>query len=100
MRYPIAYLTDALKTARANKKLSQRALARRTGMPQAQISKIENAGVDPRVSTLIELARALDLEVILAPRERLPAIRGLIRTAGDASAQRPAYALEDEADDD
>ena len=63
------YLTKALKKAREGKKLSQRALSRKVGMPQAQISRIEQSSVDLRTSTLIELARALDLEVVLVPRK-------------------------------
>ena len=64
----IANLTSALKQARQRSHLSQRALGRKVGMPQAQISKIENAAVDPKVSTLAALARAVDLELTLVPR--------------------------------
>jgi transcriptional regulator with XRE-family HTH domain len=64
----IANLTSALKQARQRSHLSQRALGRKVGMPQAQISKIENAAVDPKVSTLVVLAQAVDLELTLVPR--------------------------------
>lgn len=64
----IANLASALKQARQRSHLSQRALGRKVGMPQAQISKIENAAVDPKVSTLVALARAVDLELTLVPR--------------------------------
>jgi len=72
-------------------------------MPQAQISKIENAAVDMQASTLIELARALDLEVMLVPRKQVPAVKSIVGAAGqDASesvSPRPAYALDSEGDD-
>jgi HTH-type transcriptional regulator/antitoxin HipB len=103
MIYVVEYLAEALKAARAGKKLSQRGLSKTTGMPQAQISKIENAAVDLKASTLIELARALDLEVMLVPRKHVPAVKsliGLTATSGsDTVPPRPAYALDDEGDD-
>src|SRR5258708_28536624 len=71
---PIAAL---LKAARERKGLSQRALGRRVGLPQSHISKIENAAVNLQTSSLIEIARALDLELTLLPRSALPAIRAL-----------------------
>jgi hypothetical protein len=58
---------------------------------------IENASVDPRASTLIDLARALDLEIMPVPRAQVPIIAGLLRAsnrgAGDPLSQTPAYVL-------
>lgn len=68
-----------LLDARTRKGLSQRALAERTGVPQAHISKIEQGRVDIRLSSLVELARALDLDVQLLPRQALPAVEGAVR---------------------
>ena len=58
MLYAVEYLAKALMGARKRKKLSQRALSKKVGMPQSQISRIENAAVDLQASSLIELARA------------------------------------------
>lgn len=79
MIYAVEYLADALKAARAGKKLGQRGQSKATGMPQAQISKIENAAFDLKASSLIELVRALDLEVMLVPRKHVPAVKSIIR---------------------
>ena len=105
MAYMLDYLTKALKKAREGKKLSQRALSRKVGMPQAQISRIEQSSVDLRTSTLIELARALDLEVVLVPRKYLPAVTALTSPASSnreavGDAPRPAYSLPDEEAED
>ncbi|WP_066663668.1 MULTISPECIES: helix-turn-helix domain-containing protein [unclassified Sphingomonas] len=84
-----------LLDARTRKGLSQRALAERTGVPQAHISKIEQGRVDIRVSSLVELARALDLDVQLLPRQVLPAVEGAVRAVEseiDDSAQSRALA--------
>lgn len=103
MIYTIEYLAKALKKTRHEKKLSQRALSGKVGMPQAQISRIENGAVDLKTSSLIGLARALDLEVMLIPRKNVPVVTHLVNTPalmqGDAQSPRPAYALGDEGDD-
>ena len=70
-------LLDRIKAAREHKGLSQRALGERVGLPQSHISKIESGGVDLQASSLLEIARALDLELTLVPRATLPAIRAL-----------------------
>ena len=70
---------DQLKRARVERTLPQRELARRVGLPQSHISKIENGHVDPGLSTAIELARALGLEPVLVPRGRLAAVEAVLR---------------------
>lgn len=103
MIHVVEYLAKALKAAREGKKLSQRALGKVAGMPQYQISKIENAAVDMKASTLIELSRALDLEVMLVPRKHVPAVKSIVGSAGretsESAPPRPAYALDSEDDD-
>lgn len=103
MIYTIEHLAQTLKQAREHKHLSQRALSSRVGMPQAQISKIENAAVDLRASSLIELARALDLEVMLVPRKHVPGVEAWIKASEspgvDIRIAQPAYRLEEEGDD-
>lgn len=74
-------IAQTLARAREAKGLSQRALAKRAGLTQAQISKVESGAADLTVSSLTELARALDLEVALVPRQLVPAVAGLSRSA-------------------
>jgi transcriptional regulator with XRE-family HTH domain len=103
MTLRMSHVTDdiakALKKAREHKGLSQRALGRKAGVPQSHISKIESGAVDLRLSSLIELARALDLELALVPRRALPAVQSIVRTGGGLADVRPAYTLDDEDDD-
>ena len=93
----IANLAKTLRLAREKKGLTQRSLAERTGLPQSHVSKIENAAVDLQTSSLIELARALDLEVVLIPRSLIPAIRALQREPTTRAV--PAYRLDDDGDE-
>ncbi|MGI9117128.1 MAG: helix-turn-helix domain-containing protein [Gaiellales bacterium] len=49
--------------------LTQTQLAERSGVPQGQISRIEQAvGVNPTQKTLLKLARALDADLRIVPR--------------------------------
>ena len=79
----MSYLNDrilkSLKKARKAKGLSQRELSAKSGVPQSHISKIENGAVDLRVSSLIALARTLDLELELVPRKTVPAVQSIVR---------------------
>lgn len=79
MAYLVENIAQELKAARNKKGLSQRKLGAKVGIPQSHISKIENGAVDLKTSSLIELARALDLELMLVPRALIPAVQGLQR---------------------
>lgn len=81
MSYVVEDIARQLKAARLRKNLSQRDLAEKVGVPQSHISKIENGNVDIRLSSLIEFARVLDLELSLVPRKLLPAVQSIIRSS-------------------
>lgn len=59
-------------------------------MPQSHISKIESGGADIRLSSLIELARALDLELKLVPLKALPAVNNIVRSVSPSPVSVPA----------
>lgn len=90
LNYATLSIIDALKGARLAKGLSQRALSGRTGVPQSHVSKIENGGADIRLSSLIELARALDLELRLIPRKAVPAVDSVVRSTAPTVVATPA----------
>ncbi len=109
MSYLTEYIASTLKAARETKGFSQRELGKSAGVPQSHISKIENGAVDLRLSSLIGLARVLDLELMLVPRKAVPAVRSIIRQgAQNALAHgvsniepdpiRPAYSLDEDDD--
>jgi transcriptional regulator with XRE-family HTH domain len=54
-----------LMAARDRKKMSQRELSKLTGIPQKTISRIENGLDVPKISTIIKIASALDLELTM-----------------------------------
>ncbi len=84
-------IAGLLKEAREGKGLSQRALSKKAGVPQSHISKIESGAVDLRLSSLIALARVLDLELELVPRKTVSAVQSIVRgSAAGASSDTAA----------
>jgi transcriptional regulator with XRE-family HTH domain len=76
--YPVAEVAQRLRETRQAKGLTQQARAASMGVPQSQVSNLERGNVDLRTSTLIELARLLELELVLVPRAWVPAISQII----------------------
>ncbi|MDP2685401.1 MAG: helix-turn-helix transcriptional regulator [bacterium] len=52
--------------ARRKKKITQCQLAKKTGMPQSQIARLESGNQNTTLVTLYRVARALDLQVKVA----------------------------------
>jgi len=63
-----AALGAQLKAARTAHGLSQPALAKLSGLQQAEISRIETGIANPTADTLVRLAAALNLTVTLQPQ--------------------------------
>jgi transcriptional regulator with XRE-family HTH domain len=114
MSYSIKPWIVQLKAARRRKGLNQAELGVKVGLPQSHISRIESGSIDIRLSSLLELARALDLEPMLIPRKLVPAVQSLTqhkttvqpksgehRLVGHAPKAyvRPAYALDEDDSD-
>ncbi len=82
-----------LKRARLAKKLRQSEFGVKLGLPQSHISKIEQGRSDPRLSTVTDMARLLDQELVLVPRSMLPAIRAML--SGEET-QKPKWQIDEE----
>jgi len=100
MGYKSAHLTECVREVREASGMSQRALSKRTGQTQSHISQIESGKMEPGLSSFIDMARALDLEVMLIPKKLVPGVRGLVSTQAThlnaaASSPKPAYTLDD-----
>ncbi len=84
MTYLNDQILESLREARQRKGFSQRELSAKSGVPQSHISKIENGAVDLRVSSLVALARVLDLELELVPKKTVPAVKSIVRSSTSA----------------
>ncbi|MGD0679519.1 MAG: helix-turn-helix transcriptional regulator [Polyangiaceae bacterium] len=85
-------LLEQLRAARRERKIAQKALGERLGLPQSHVSAIEAGKVDPRLSSVLEFARVLDLEPMLIPRDRVLAVRALLEGKPDA----PLWSVDEE----
>lgn len=76
----MASIQDQLRQFREAKGLTQSDMGARIGQPQSAVSRIERGG-DLRVSTLLEMARALEMEPVMVPKHLIPSVQALLRQA-------------------
>ena len=65
-----AAIADQVADRRAERGLSQRELAERTGTTQSAIARLEAGGRPPRIDTLLRIAGALECESVVQLRPR------------------------------
>ncbi len=87
-------ITHILQSARKAKNMTQGELGAKAGLPQSHISQIESGNIDLRLSSLQEIARLLDLDVMLIPVNLKPAIRSII-SGKEGEAQKPAWRVDE-----
>lgn len=64
------HLGTALRRFRRKRKMTQAQLASRAGLRQGTVSQVENGLETVKLNTVMDLLRALDLEVVLQPRTK------------------------------
>ncbi|RUP35101.1 MAG: XRE family transcriptional regulator [Curvibacter sp.] len=57
-------LIAELQAARKRQGLKQQELAERAGLSRMTVQRIESGAIDPRLSTLVEMARVLGLTLV------------------------------------
>ena len=77
-RLPAAW-RQMLREWRRARSWSQSELGQRIGLGQEHVSNIERGKITPRVDTLLDVARTLDLDLVLVPRSLVPAVEALLR---------------------
>jgi transcriptional regulator with XRE-family HTH domain len=75
-------LIKELENARKAAGWSQQTLAERAGLSRMTVQRIESGQIDPRLSTLLEMARALGLELMPVPAELRPQLEDFVRSGG------------------
>ncbi len=64
------HLIQELEQARKAAGLSQEALAKAAGLSRMTVQRIESGAIDPRLSTLAEMARVLGLQLVAVASEQ------------------------------
>jgi transcriptional regulator with XRE-family HTH domain len=72
----------ALRERRRFLRLSQQQVANLTGKAQSQIARIESGREDARLSSVVQVARSLGLDLVPVPVRLLPAVRHLLHQHG------------------
>jgi transcriptional regulator with XRE-family HTH domain len=91
---PYRSIAETLRQSRLLHDLKQADVAEKLGMRQSQISTVERGLVSPRLSTVEDIARILDLELMLVPRHLVPVVNGLVEVnKSGPTEERGVYAL-------
>lgn len=88
-------LGHQLREGRQRAKLTQDQLATRAGLSRVNYRAVETGTTAPRASTLINIARALGMEMMLIPKEIVPAVQAMLRSGGD---DQPAFTADPDED--
>ncbi|MBB6510576.1 transcriptional regulator with XRE-family HTH domain [Rhizobium soli] len=72
-----------LKAARKGRQLTQEQVADMAGISRPRYREIEAGSSAARTTTLINIARALGLELMLIPQAMVPAVDALLRPHDD-----------------
>lgn len=75
-------LISHLALARKAMQLTQAELAERAGLSRMTVQRLEGGSLDPRLSTLQEMARVLGLELVAVPSPLRTAVQTLIASGG------------------
>lgn len=76
-------IIEQLKSARQQQGMKQSELGEKLGLPQSHVSKIEQGANDPRLSTVMDMGRVLDQELVLIPRQMVSVVRALLKGEGE-----------------
>lgn len=92
-------LIAELQAARKRQGLKQQELAERAGLSRMTVQRIESGAIDPRLSTLVEMARVLGLALVTVASEGTAAT-GVSGASGPAQTSSSSAGLLGAADQD
>lgn len=75
-------LASSLAAVRKAQQMTQADLAQRAGLSRMAVQRTETGDVDPRFSTLAEMARVLGMEIIAVPAALRPELQAFIQSGG------------------
>ena len=75
-------LIQSLAHTRKVAKLTQAQLAESAGLSRMTVQRTEGGDLDPRYSTLAEMARVLGMDIIAVPSTLRPSLEAFIQSGG------------------
>lgn len=79
----LVQIGQLLKAARKGRRLTQEQIADMAGISRPRYRQIEAGSSAARATTLINIARALGLELMFVPQAMVPAVGALLRPQDD-----------------
>jgi DNA-binding XRE family transcriptional regulator len=73
---------DELQKVRKASGLTHDLLAQRAGVSRMTVQRTEAGKIDPRLSTLLVLARALGMDLMLVPKALRPELENFVQSGG------------------
>jgi transcriptional regulator with XRE-family HTH domain len=83
----VSNLLNELQHARRAAGLTHELLAQRAGLSRMTVQRTEAGKIDPRLSTLLELARALGMDLMLVPKTLRPELEDFVQSGSRFLAQ-------------
>lgn len=75
-------IVEELQMARKAAALTHEELAQRAGLNRMTVQRTEAGKIDPRLSTLLVLARTLGMDLMLIPTSLRPELEDFVRAGG------------------
>ena len=79
----ISSLVESLTVARKKLRMTQAELAAQAGLSRMTVQRLESNGLDPRLSTLYEMARVLGYTLIAVPMHQEIQVRQLLEKSAE-----------------
>jgi transcriptional regulator with XRE-family HTH domain len=76
------HLITTLATARKAQHITQAQLAKSAGLSRMTVQRTEGGDLDPRYSTLAEMAHVLGMDIIAVPSSLGPSLQTFIQSGG------------------
>ena len=77
-------LVSALAQARKSQRLTQADLASKAGLSRMTVQRLESNGLDPRLSTLHEMARVLGYQLTAVPVDLVAQVEAVLTKTPEA----------------
>ncbi len=76
------FLIEELEAARKAADMNQQQLATRAGLSRMTVQRTEAGQIDPRLSSVVAMAKTLGMDLMLVPTALRPELESFVRSGG------------------
>lgn len=92
----LSEIGDQLRKVRVASGYTQEVAARNAGMVRPRYVELERGQLDVRLTTLVNAARAVGLDLMLVPTAYVPAVRSMLSSSSGDADETPLYRPDDQ----